>query len=348
MADQGLQLAEQVAATQSPLRLHGGDSKHFYGNNVEGNPLDLSQHRGVISYEPTELVLTARCGTPLTEIDNLLRENQQMLSFEPAGFTAKATLGGTIASGLAGPRRPWGGAPRDQVLGLHLLDSQGHILRFGGEVMKNVAGYDVSRLMAGAQGTLGILLDISLKVLPAPAIEQTLLLENQHGQAVDLMRKLSSGPAPLSAACHYEGQTRIRLSGNASSVSAWAKRIGGELQNDNEFWQRLNDQQLDFFDTERPLWRLSLPPGSERLPCETEVLTDWAGAQRWVYSDCGQQEIRQQVAKTGGHAILFRNGEKNNNRFHPLDPIALRLHKGLKKTFDPKGIFNPGRLYPDF
>lgn len=350
MADRDIaqQLSEQVRAAadrRQPLHLKGLGSKDFYGRPVKGEPLELAGHRGIVRYEPTELVLTARGGTPVTEIEAALAENGQMLAFEPPGFGATASIGGAIASGLGGPRRPWGGAPRDLLLGVTLLDGRGRILHFGGEVMKNVAGYDLSRLMAGALGTLGVLLEVSLKVLPAPKVERNLVLTMPRDRALQLMRDLARQPAPLSGACHLEDRLYIRLSGNASSVTAWEKQIGGDAGSGGDFWRDLRDHRLGFFKSDRPLWRLSLPPATPRLACEHEVLTDWAGAQRWIYSRCSAHEIRDQVAKVGGHAILFRHGDEKTPVFHPLDSVRERLHRGLKKSFDPHGILNPGRQY---
>ena len=211
--------------------------------------------------------------------------------------------------------------------------------------MKNVAGYDLSRLMAGALGTLGALLEVSIKVLPAPAVERSLVLALSRDRALQRMRELARQPAPLSAACHLDDRLYLRLSGNAASVSAWEKQIGGDGGAGGEFWSQLRDHSLAFFQSERPLWRLSVPPSTRRLTCEQQVLTDWAGSQRWVYSSTGAMEIRDEVAKVGGHAILFRHGDGKTPVFHPLDSVRERLHRGLKKTFDPHGILNPGRQY---
>lgn len=342
------QLADQVAdaaAHGKPLRLHGFDSKKFFGHEVDGESLALSDHSGITGYEPTELVMTARAGTPIDEIEAALAENGQMLAFEPPVFGGSASLGGAVASGLGGPRRPWGGAPRDLVLGMTLLDGRGRILRFGGEVMKNVAGYDLTRLMAGAHGTLGVLLELSIKVLPAPANERSLVLSLPRDRALQKMRELARQPAPLAGACHLDDHLYIRLAGNAASVSAWEKQIGGDGGAGNDFWRGLRNHTLGFFDSDRPLWRLSVAPATPRLQSEQQVLTDWAGAQRWVFSSCSATEIRDEVAKVGGHAILFRHGDDKIPVFHPLDPIRERLHRGLKQTFDPAGILNPGRQY---
>ncbi len=341
-------LADQVRRAhdrRQALRIGGLGSKTFYGHQVDGEPLDISTHRGIVRYEPTELVLTARAGTPVAEIEKALADNGQMLAFEPPSFMGSASIGGAIASGLGGPRRPWGGAPRDLLLGCTLLDGQGRILRFGGEVMKNVAGYDISRLMAGALGTLGVLLDVSVKVLPAPKVERSLVLTLPRDKALHRMRDLARQPAPLSAACHLDDRLYLRLSGNAASVDAWEKQIGGDGGAGGDFWRKLRDHRLPFFDDERPLWRLSVAPATPRLDCEQDVLTDWGGAQRWVHTRCAAEEIRAEVAKAGGHAILFRHGDDEIPVFHPLDAVRERLHRGLKQRFDPRGILNPGRLY---
>ena len=329
---------------KTPLRLHGGDTKAFYGREPVGEALDLSIHQGVVNYEPTELVLTARAGTSIAELESILAENGQMLPFEPPHFAAGATLGGAIATGLAGPKRPWSGAPRDLVLGTKILDGCGQVLNFGGQVMKNVAGYDVARLMAGAMGTLGILLEISVKVLPRPSTEQTLIIEADRENALKRMRTLAAQPAPLTGACYWNNRLYLRLSGNASGVDAWSKQVGGD-GGDNRIWTKLRDHTLDFFASDRPLWRLSLAPATPALACETESLVDWAGAQRWVIGDVDMVRVREEVAKTGGHAILFRHGDRKKDIFHPLDPVRARFHANLKQTFDPHGIFNPGRMY---
>lgn len=342
---------QDAVASQQPLRLRGGDSKAFYGNPVQGEPLDLCGHSGIVSYEPTELVLTARGGTPLQEVEAALSAHAQHLSFEPPYFDGEPTIGGTVASGLSGPNRPWGGAVRDQVLGVKLLDGEGRVLNFGGQVMKNVAGYDVARLMCGAQGTLGILLEVSLKVLPSPARTRTVVLELTRDKAHKRMRELVRRPLPLSGAAYLDGRLFLRLSGAQRSVDAWRERLGGEaLAEHSTFWQRLRDHQLDFFAHDRILWRLSLPGNAPRLECEREVILDWAGSQRWLYSDSPAQEIRAQAASLGGHAEAFRRPAASNRLANatlqaPMSPLMQNLHLGLKRRFDPHAIFNCGRLF---
>lgn len=354
--DNTIQLVGQVreaVARGKPLRIVGGDSKAFYGRRTTGEPLETRHHHGILDYAPSELVLTARAGTPLADIDAALAEHGQMLPCDPPRFgprdalasVVNGTLGGAVASGLAGPGRPWRGAPRDLVLGVKVLDGEGRVQQFGGRVMKNVAGYDIARLMAGALGTLGVLLEISVKVLPRPAAERTLVLELDRERALHRMRELAAGPAPLAGACHLQDRLYLHLSGNAAGVSAWEQQIGGERGGGENFWQRLRDQRLDFFAQDAPLWRISLPPATGCRDYDADALTDWAGAQRWVFTDMDPAHLREEVARHGGHASLFRGGDRDGEVFQPLDPAIRRLHEGLKRTFDPNGIFNPGRLY---
>lgn len=347
-SDASSELSEQIqaaSASATPLCIHGGRSKDFFGREPVGQPLDMSAHQGVVSYDPTELVIRVRAGTPLAEVEMLLDEHQQMLPFEAPHFDGNPTIGGAVAAGLGGPRRPWGGAPRDVLLGTTLLDGSGQQMGFGGQVMKNVAGYDTARLMAGALGTLGVLLDVSLKVLPKPVLEVTRVIDLSDTDPLGMMRRLAQQPVPLSGACVLDNQLYLRLSGNESGVNAWLDEIGGD-DFSNDFWASLRDQRLPFFNDERPLWRLSLPPAVPPLSCEDVSLIDWAGAQRWVYTDTPSTELREQVTAHEGHAMQFKGGDRQGEVFHPLDAVKRRFHQGLKQVFDPKGILNPGRLYP--
>jgi len=331
---------------RTPLRIQAGNSKHFLGNPAEGELLDVRPHSGIISHEPTELVLTARAGTPLSGVEEALAQQGQMLSFEPPHFGGEATIGGAIAAGLGGPRRPWGGAPRDLVLGVKLLNGEGQVLSFGGQVMKNVAGYDISRLMAGSLGVLGVILEVSLKVLPAPPKTRTLMLERTHADAAREMRELCRKPLPLSGLCYLDGRLYVRLAGSHASVNAWKKRLGGEeVAEHNTFWQRLRDHQLDFFQRNQTLWRVSVGGNTPRMSFEEESLLDWAGAQRWVYASAKPQDIRDEVAAKGGHAQAFRNANQVDV-FQGMDPLLLGLHQRLKAHFDPHAIFNRQRLFP--
>jgi len=347
---QDLQQQMQAAYAQgTPLRIVGGNSKAFYGRTVLGDTLSISNHRGVISYEPTELVITARAGTLLTDIEKVLDEQGQMLAFEPPGLGPNATLGGTIACNLSGPRRAYAGAARDFLLGCKILNGKGEILSFGGEVMKNVAGYDVSRLMAGALGTLGVLLEVSLKVLPKPEQESTLLFACDTLQALQKMQAWATKPLPISASCFYDSQLLIRISGVEKAVTAATSRLGGEAKADGvQFWCDLKEQQLDFFTQQKPLWRLSLASDAPALPLDGQWLHEWAGALRWLSSETPANVIRSAVAALDGHASLYRQIKQYvDDIFHPLPPGLWRLHHNLKQAFDPKGILNPKKMYPD-
>lgn len=338
-----------AAAEQTPLCVIGGGTKTFYGREPKGKALPIGGHRGIISYEPTELVITARAGTPLTEIESLLAEQGQMLAFEPPHFGSNATLGGAIASGLSGPRRPYAGAVRDTVLGVSLINGKGEMLRFGGEVMKNVAGYDLSRLMAGSLGTLGVLLAISCKVLPRPAREITLFQERDEDTAIRLFHDWARQPLPLSA-CAFEGERLYaRLSGSDEAVRAGYNQIGGDvLSNSDGFWESVREQTHDFFQGgQQPLWRWSVPPATPAGTLPGQWKLDWGGAQRWLYSELPAAHIRRAAEKAGGHAALFRGGDRRSEVFHPLPPALMALHRRLKRTFDPSGILNPGRMYRD-
>ena len=347
--DISLVLAEQVQehfVDKRPLSIQGGNSKKFYGHGVNAEPLDVRAHAGIITYEPTELVLTARCGTPLVEIETALAQQGQMLGFEPPHFADSATLGGCIASGLSGPRRPYSGSARDFVLGMHIINGKGEILHFGGEVMKNVAGYDVARLMTGALGTLGIILAVSLKVLPRPQAEQSIALELEADMAIAHVNKLAGQSLPLSAACYDGRQLYLRVSGSEPAVRAATRQLGGEPVTDAAgLWQRLREHTHAFFETDKPLWRLSLAPTSPPLSIQGKQLLDWGGAQRWLVSDEPAQSIRHTAAQLGGHATLFR-ARDGIDSFHPLHGKLNELHINLKLAFDPHCILNPGRMYP--
>jgi glycolate oxidase FAD binding subunit len=341
------ELLRQATETKTLLCIRGGGSKDFYGGPLLGTPLDTTPYSGVVDYEPSELVLTARCGTRLSEIENLLAERGQMLAFEPPRFSPNATIGGCIAAGLSGPRRAQAGAARDFVLGVRILNGRGEDLRFGGRVMKNVAGYDVSRLMVGAMGTLGVLLEISLKVLPRPREEITLRFETSAEEAIEKMNRWAAKPYPISATCYWQGKLYARLSGAAVEHSR--RRLGGELVSDgDEFWRKLREQELELFDRTQPLWRLSLKSTAEVLELPGEELIEWNGALRWISGELDANEARKIAAKGGGHATLFRGGNRSNGVFHPLPTSMMALHRRLKQAFDPAGILNRGRLYPEF
>jgi glycolate oxidase FAD binding subunit len=342
---------EQAGARGTPLRLRGGGSKDFYGNAPRGEALDLSPYRGIVAYEPTELVLTARAGTPLGEVEAALAGAGQMLAFEPPHFGPQATLGGCVAAGLSGPRRAAAGALRDFVLGVRILDGRGRELSFGGRVMKNVAGYDVSRLLAGSLGTLGLILEVSLKVLPRPAAEATLRLEMPDGKAIETMNRWAGTPLPVSATAWRGGELSVRLSGAASAVRGAAEKLGGERLGEADadaFWHGVREHDDPYFRDETPLWRLSLPSNARRVELPGEQLLEWSGALRWLKSNAEPRVIREAATRAGGHATLFRAADKTAGAFAPLAPASARLHRELKAVFDPAGILNPGRLYPEF
>ena len=341
----------EAAARGAPLRLRGGGSKDFYGGALEGEVLDTRGHAGVVSYEPTELVITARCGTRLEELEATLAASGQMLAFEPPRFGADATLGGCVAAGLSGPRRASAGAVRDFVLGARLLDGRARELCFGGQVMKNVAGYDVSRLLAGSLGTLGLILEVSLKVLPRPAAELTLQLELSEDQALEALNRWAGRPLPISASAWRSGLLDLRLSGAPSALQAAAKQIGGRPVDPAQaarFWSGIREHADAFFAGDAPLWRLSLPSQAPALGLPGEQMIEWNGALRWLRTRADAPAVRAAAQRAGGHATLFRAADKAAGAFTPLSPVLLRLHRELKAAFDPAGIFNRGRLYPEF
>jgi glycolate oxidase FAD binding subunit len=337
-------------AARQPLHLRGGGSKDFYGQTTSGELFDTRPYAGIIDYEPTELVITARCGTPLAQIEQTMHEAGQMLAFEPPHFGPGATLGGCLAAGLSGPRRPYAGAVRDLVLGVKLIDGRGTLMRFGGQVMKNVAGFDVSRLMAGALGTLGLIAEVSLKAAPLPAAETTLRFELSAHAAMDQLNRWASQPLPISATCHHEGWLSLRLSGAAAAVRAARAKLGGEVVEDAEsFWRMIRDHTHPFFAGEEALWRLSVKPSAPYTDLAAPQLIEWGGGQRWLRTgDNGEAPILREWARAqGGHATLFRRGLKSAGVFQPLPAALAALHRRIKLAFDPAGIFNPGRLYPD-
>ena len=334
---------------RKPLQLRGGGSKDFYGGPLVGDVLDTRAHAGIVSYEPTELVITARCGTPLAEVESALAARRQFLACEPPRF-GNGTVGGAVAAGLSGPRRAAVGSLRDFVLGIRIMDGEGHVLKFGGEVMKNVAGFDVSRLMTGSLGTLGLILDVSLKVLPLPAGDASLRFEMPQDKALDAMNQWAGRPLPLVASCWQDGVLSLRLAGARAGVTPACAKLGGERVADKDaatLWTALRDQSAGFFVADGPLWRLSLPSVTPPLELPGAVLLEWGGAQRWLHADADATHLYRTAAQAGGHATLFRGGDKSGGVFAPLAPALLEVHRRLKQGFDPYGVFNPGRLYPE-
>ncbi len=352
------QWRERIAAAhaaRTPLRLRGSGSKDWYGQASEGALFDTSAYRGIVDYEPSELVVTARCGTPLAELEQALAQHDQMLAFEPPHFGPGATVGGMVASGLSGPRRQGAGALRDFVLGVDLVDGRGQLLHFGGKVMKNVAGYDVSRLLAGSLGTLGLIASVSLKVLPRPVREVTLRFEADQAQALAKLNTWSGRALPVSSSAWRDGQLMLRLSGANAAVTAAARELGGEAMPDaDRFWHDLREHRGDFFAGagDAGLWRLALPSVSPPLALPGSQLIEWGGGQRWLFDQSGVEldgdTIRRAATDAGGHATLFRGGDKRVGVFAPLQPALARVHRRLKEAFDPAGIFNPTRMYDAF
>ncbi|MGE8148176.1 glycolate oxidase subunit GlcE [Pseudomonas frederiksbergensis] len=333
----------QARENATPLRIQGSNSKAFLGREVAGEVLDTRAHRGIVSYDPTELVVSVRAGTPLSELLAALDAKGQMLPCEPPSFGESATVGGMIAAGLSGPRRPWSGSVRDFVLGTRVITGLGKHLRFGGEVMKNVAGYDLSRLLVGSYGCLGVLTEVSLKVLPKPRQCLSISLEIDSARALVKLAEWGQQPLPISAASHDGQRLFLRLEGGEGSVTAAHQRLGGEPL-DSAYWTELNEQRLAFFDEGLPLWRLSLPNNLGPLSLPGEQLIDWAGAQRWLKSEA--DNIQALAHELGGHATCFSHGA-SNTPFQPLVPALLRYHRQLKAQLDPQGLFNPGRMYAE-
>ncbi len=343
MADCESMLQDRVLdalAGKRSLEIRGGGTKHFLGRRTEGEILEVCAHAGIVDYDPKELVFTARCGTRLSEIEAVLSSENQMLPFEPPHFGENATIGGTIACGLSGPRRPWAGAARDYLLGVKILNGMGELLHFGGKVMKNVAGFDCARLMAGAYGTLGVLLETSVKVLPVPAHTVTRVMECSEEQAVHFMSALLSKPVPVDGAAWCEGLLHVRLSGSFDAVGH--ARIGGEeLRDADRFWRDLCEQRLGFFRDERPLWRVVSRPAQQPFRIPGNWLLDWGGALRWLKCDVPEEEVRKLVSARGGRARLFGREESLLSD----SPQVIEMSRRIKHAFDPHGICNPGRMH---
>jgi FAD/FMN-containing dehydrogenase len=344
-------------ASHAPLQVVGGGTKAFYGEAPRGEPLSMRDLTGITSYEPSELVVTVRAGTPLAELESALAAKGQCLPFEPPRFAAGGTVGGMVAAGLAGPSRAAAGALRDYVLGVTLLDGRGELLTFGGQVMKNVAGYDVSRLIAGSWGVLGVICEVSLKVLAAPAVTATLEYEWDEPRALQEMARWRAQPVPLQASAWWQSRLRIRLAGSRAAVLEARARLGGTAVDGEPaftFWESVRDHRHEFFATaadEREqgtaLWRLSVPPTAAPFSLAGRQFIEWGGAQRWWRTAAPAAEVRAAAASVGGHATLVRATDKSAGAFAPLSGELMRIHRALKTAFDPERILNPGRLYAD-
>jgi glycolate oxidase FAD binding subunit len=339
-----------AAASGMPLRLRGGGTKDFYGGRPRGELLELQGYAGIVSYEPTELVVTARCGTSLRELESVLHEKRQFLPFEPPHFGEQATVGGCVAAGLAGPRRASVGAIRDFVLGAKVIDGRGRLLGFGGQVMKNVAGYDISRLLAGSLGTLALIAEVSIKVLPLPQAERSLRLELAEKDAIDALNRWAGQPLPITGSVWHEGTLTLRLSGAEPAVRAAAGKLGGAALAPSEaerFWNTIREHSHAFFSGTAPLWRIALPSTHPPLALDGPQLVEWGGGLRWLRSGADAAGVRAAARNAKGHATLFRADDKTAGVFSPLEPVLMRLHRELKAAFDPAGILNPGRLQPE-
>lgn len=343
-------IAEQVGAaieSGSTLDIRGGNSKAFYGNPAAGEALDVSGHSGIVEYDPGELVLTCRAGSLLSEIRDALAENGQYLPFESPGFGESATVGGTVACGFSGPARPWRGSLRDYLLGVKMVNGTGEVVQFGGQVMKNVAGYDMSRLLAGSMGTLGVLLETSFKVLPMPARERTLVFDCSQAEAIERVNRWSGKPLPLSGSFWQDDRLCLRLSGARSEVDrAVARLSSGDLLEETALWSDLSEHRLAFFEKPGNLWRLSVPSATAQMDLAGDCLVDWGGAQRWYVTDQPAEVIREKARQAGGHATLFR-GDDATETFQPLPPALRQIQERIRLALDPQGVFNPGRMYRD-
>jgi glycolate oxidase FAD binding subunit len=358
-------LCERVrgaASRKERLRIRGGGTKDFYGAAVEGEIVDIAPYAGIVAYEPKELVLTVRAGTRLADVEAALAGQRQMLPFEPPHFgtpapvdasvrrdppdmpQSRATIGGVVAAGLSGPRRPYAGSVRDFVLGTRIVNGKGEDLSFGGRVIKNVAGYDISRLMTGALGTLGVITEISFKVLPRPVAETTLVYELDEGAAIEQANLWAGQPLPLSATAWQDGTLRVRLSGAATAVAAAKVKMGGHEIDAGDYWRDLREHRLAFF-SRAPLWRVSVPQTTDPVMPSHPQLVEWGGGVRWIAGEVDALTLRSTVERAGGHATLFRGGDKAIGVFHPLKPALAKIHRRLKDAFDPAGILNAGRMY---
>jgi glycolate oxidase FAD binding subunit len=360
------------SADKTPLRIRGGGTKDFLADQLQGEVLDMTALRGIVSYEPSELVVTVKAGTPLAELEAALAEQGQCLPFESPRYGAtiagQGTVGGMVAAGLSGPARASVGAVRDYVLGVQMLNGRAEHLTFGGQVMKNVAGYDMSRLLAGSWGMLGVITEVSLKVLPVAPAEATLCFAMGQAEALAQLNHWGGEPLPLNASAwvsqaeHYANQPMlfVRLRGAVAAVEAACKKMlqqhpGTRMDNAKAQadWTMCRDMQLPFFSPppgqDACLWRISLPQTAPVLDLPYPTLIEWHGAQRWLWAPHSEGEnLREAVQLLGGKTTLFIAARAYNHwansRFNPLKPPLDRIHRQLKAEFDPAGIFNPGRL----
>jgi glycolate oxidase FAD binding subunit len=348
---------DRARERRTPLDIQGGGTKRFYGESPLGEPLDLTALSGITSYEPTELVVTVRAGTKLSDLESALTQHGQCLPFEPPRFAPGGTVGGMVAAGLSGPARASVGSVRDHVLGVTLLNGRGEVLSFGGQVTKNVAGYDVSRLVVGSLGVLGIICEVSIKVMPVSVAKATLCFEADQAHALAKLGGWAAQPLPISATTWQEGRLHVRLAGAGAAVAAACVQLGGQRIDHalaEAWWTNVRDQTEAFFWLSpadlaggEALWRLSVPATTAPLNLPGQQFIEWGGAQRWCRSHAAAPLVRDIAARAGGHAVLIRGADKTHGVFAPLSASLMRVHRGLKQAFDPARIFNPGRLYAD-
>lgn len=347
MIEQFIDTIRAASAEGRKLRIRGGGTKDFYGVALEGDVLDTRGYAGIVDYDPSELVLTVRAGTRVAEVEGALAERGQMLAFEPPRFGPDGTIGGTIGAGFSGPRRAAAGSARDFVLGVRVLDSAGRDLSFGGQVMKNVAGFDLSRLIAGSFGTLALVTEISLKVLPKPQVETTLVFDLADDAAIDAVNRWAGQPLPISATFHAEGRLFVRLSGADAAVESAKSRLGGdELADDAAFWTTVRDQTHPYFASAQTLWRVSLNSTAGPLGLGPQAV-EWNGSLRWIATDADADRVHAAARAGGGHATLYRGGDRSRG-IQRLAPALLALHQRLKQALDPDGLFGPHRIHPAF
>jgi glycolate oxidase FAD binding subunit len=343
------QMLEQVSDAVSgstPVSIVGGNSKHGIGREQVGEPISVSEYSGVVDYQPTELVVTVRAGTKMAELREVLAEKDQMLACETPEFDGVATVGGALACAQSGPSRPWWGSIRDQVLGVRLINGKAEHLRFGGQVMKNVAGYDVSRLQVGAMGAFGILTEVSLKVLPRPEGSKTVRRQLDADAAIRVMNEVSMTPLPLAGACWFDGDLYLRLAGQASVINALVAELEGDvLADDENIWAALREQSLPFFAGAEDLWRLSVRANSSHLKSDGDCLIDWGGARRWLSGTNQREELERFALSAGGEVTQVRGGDRGAEIFPALGAAHQVMLQRLKLAFDPGAIFNRGRLY---